>query len=289
MPSVDPEEIGVDAFRKGFAELTKLAQKENIEQVENIKIPGSEVEIPARIYRPTKAKDSGGVVYFHGGGFVIGDVESYDPFSRMLANASQCVVLSVDYRLAPEHKFPAAVTDAFDAVSWTVKNSTRLGMTKGVAVAGDSAGGNLTAVSSLMCRDKKVELKAEVLLFPFIAFDVVSRSAIEYSNFLSLSRKQAVWFNTQYTSGPQDFVNPKYSPILWGNYEGLPPTLVMTAEYDALRDQGEAYADVLAKAGVAVTSTRVRGVTHGFIGLPEIGGDAFAMMGGYLKRRFRPT
>jgi acetyl esterase len=168
-------------------------------------------------------------------------------------------------------------------------NSAKLGMTKGVAVAGDSAGGNLAAVSALMCRDRGIELKAQVLVFPFIAFDVVSRSAIEYSNFLSLTRKQAFWFNAQYTSGPQDHANPKFSPILWGKFEGLPPALIMTAEYDALRDQGEAYADTLAEAGVDVTSVRVRGVTHGFIGLPEIGGDAFAMMGGYLKRRFRPS
>lgn len=285
LPEIDPEKIGADGFRKSFRALTNFLPRDNVDHVEDVKIPGSECEIPARAYSP-KNHSEGGVIYFHGGGFVIGDIESHDPFCRMLANASRSVVISVDYRLAPEHKFPAAVTDAFDATSWVVNNASKFGITRGVAVAGDSAGGNLAAVSSLMCRDKRVNLKAQVLIFPFISIDFVSRSSIEYSDKLFLTRKQASWFSTQYLTKREDALSPKFSPILWGNFADLSPCLLITAEYDPLRDQGEAYADTLAGAGVSVSSLRVRGVTHGFIGLPQIGRDTYAMIGGYLQRRF---
>lgn len=286
IPEADPEKIGVEAFRRGFRELTSALQKESVDRVEDIRIPGSQCEIPARVYNP-KGRNSGGVVYLHGGGFVIGDVESYDPFCRMLANASQSVVISIDYRLAPEHKFPAAVTDSFDAVSWVLGNASRFGITQGVVVAGDSAGGNLATVSAFICRDRGLSLKAQVLIFPVVSFDVVSRSSIEYSDTFFLTRKHGMWFSAQYLSRPEDALNPMFSPILMDKFTGLPPSLVITAEYDPLRDQGEAYADTLARAGVTVTSVRVRGVTHGFIGLPGIGGDSYAMIGGYLKRAFQ--
>ncbi len=285
LSEIDPEKIGADGFRKTFRAMTNLLPKESIDHTEDIKIPGSEGQVPARVYFPSNP-NSGGIVYFHGGGFVIGDVESYDPFCRSLANSSRCVVISVDYRLAPEHKFPAAITDAFDSTSWTVNNASRFGITKGIALAGDSAGGNLAAVSALICRDKKKDLRAQVLIFPFTSIDFASRSSIEYSESLFLTRKQTRWFAVQYLSKGEDVLNPKFSPILWDNFEGLAPCLLMTAEYDPLRDQGEAYADTLASAGVAVTSLRVRGVTHGFIGLPEIGKDTYAMIGGYLQKRF---
>jgi acetyl esterase/lipase len=287
LPAADPEKIGVDGFRRQFRALTSFLPKEKVDHVDDVKIDGSEREVPARVYHPSSAKDQGGVVYFHGGGFVIGDVESYDPFCRTLANASQSVIFSIDYRLAPEHKFPAAVTDAFDSVNWALKNASKFGVTKGIAVAGDSAGGNLAAVSALMCRDRGMDLKAQILIFPFTCVDFTSRSSIEYAETFFLTRKAGRWFSSQYLSKPEDALNPKFSPVLWNNYAGLTPCLMMTAEYDPLRDQGEAYADMLASSGVPVTSLRVRGVTHGFIGLPSIGGDSYAMIGGYLKRRFR--
>jgi acetyl esterase len=286
IPEVDPEQIGVDAFRQGFRELAKILPQVPVYHIEDIKIPGTECEIPARVYTPTQGKKSGGVVYFHGGGFVIGDVESHDPFCRSLANASESVVISVDYRLAPEHKFPSAVNDAFDSVAWALKNAERLGITKGIVVAGDSAGGNLSAVTSLKCRDAGLSLKAEILIFPFTSFDVASRSSVEFADSLFLTRKQGAWFGAQYLSRPEDALSPLFSPILAGNLSGVPPSLVVTGEYDPLRDQGEAYADLLAKAEVTVTSIRVRGVTHGFIALPGVGGDTCSMIGGYLKRVF---
>ena len=287
IPEVDPEQIGVDAFRQVFRELAKMLPKEPVDHIEDIKIQGAQYEIPARVYNPATKRNLGGVVYFHGGGFVIGDVESYDAFCRSLANASESVVISVDYRLAPEHKFPTAVNDAYDSVAWVIKNAERFGVTRGIVVAGDSAGGNLSAVCSLKCRDAGLSLKAEILLFPFTSFDVASRSSIEYADSLFLTRKQGAWFVAQYLSRPEDALSPLFSPILAGNLSGIPPSLVITAEYDPLRDQGEAYADLLAKAGVMVASIRVRGVTHGFIALPGIGGDTCSMIGGYLKRIFR--
>ena len=287
VPESDPEKVGLEGFRKGFREMTQLVPREDVRHVEDIKIPGSQGDIPARVYAPRAKVNSGGVAYFHGGGFVIGDVESYDPFCRTLANASGSVVISVDYRLAPEHKFPAAVVDSLDAVTWCSENAKRFEITDGIVVAGDSAGGNLAAVDALRCRDKGVPLKAQVLVFPFISFDVVSRSAVEYADTFFLTKKQSNWFGTQYLSQPADVLSPDFSPILARSFDGLPPSLVVTAEYDPLRDQGEAYADKLASAGVAVTSVRVRGVTHGFIGLPGIGGDTYAMIGGYLRRVFK--
>ena len=287
VPEVDPEKVGVDLFRQGFRELAQILPKEPVDHIEDIRIPGTECEIPARVYTPASGKNSGGVLYFHGGGFVLGDVESHDPFCRSLTNASGCVVVSVDYRLAPEHKFPAAVDDAFDSVVWAFKNAEKFGMTRGIVVAGDSAGGNLSAVCALKCRDKGLALKAEVLIFPFTSFDVVSRSSVEYGDSLFLTRKQGAWFVAQYLSRVEDALNPLFSPALANDLSGVAPSLVITAEYDPLRDQGEAYADMLAKAGVAVTSIRVRGATHGFIALPGVGGDVASMIGGYLKRVFR--
>ena len=146
IPEVDPEKIGVDTFRQAFRELAQTLPRETVDHIEDIIIPGTQCEIPARKYTPAGGRNSGGVVYFHGGGFVIGDVESYDPFCRALANASGSIVISVDYRLAPEHKFPAAVTDAFDSVRWALKNTGRFGITQGFDVAGDSSGGNVSAV-----------------------------------------------------------------------------------------------------------------------------------------------
>lgn len=286
VPEVDPEKVGVEEFRRGFRELTGIVPRENVDRVEEIKIPGSQGEIPARVYTPS-APNSGGVVYYHGGGFVIGDVESYDPFCRTLANASRSAVISVDYRLAPEHKFPAAANDAIDSATWAVKNAEKLGIMRGIVLAGDSAGGNLAAVASLRCRDQGTTLKAQVLIFPYTSFDLVSRSYVEYGDNYYLTKKQGAWFGAQYLSRPEDALNPMFSPVLAGSLRGLPPSLVVTAEYDPLRDQGEAYADSLADAGVAVTSVRVRGVTHGFIGLPGIGGDTYAMIGGYLRKVFQ--
>jgi len=287
IPEMDPEKIGVDAFRKGFREMAELLPKEPVDHIEDIKIPGSQCEIPARVYTPTAAKRSGGVVYFHGGGFVIGDVESYDPFCRSLANASRSVIISVDYRLAPEYKFPTAVNDSLDSVTWVLEHAERFGVTEGIAVAGDSAGGNLAAVCALKLRDRGTTLKAQILVFPFVSFDLVSRSSIEYADAFFLTMKQAKWFSAQYLSRMEDALNPMFSPILAGNFNGVPPSLVITAEYDPLRDQGEAYADTLANSGVTVTSVRVRGVTHGFIALPGIGGDTCSMIGGYLRRIFQ--
>jgi acetyl esterase len=287
IPEVDPEKIEVDAFRQAFRALAQMLPREPVDHIEDIRIPGTQCEIPARTYTPALGRNSGGVIYFHGGGFVVGDIESHDPFCRALANASRAVVISIDYRLAPEHKFPAAVTDAFDSVRWALKNTGRFGITQGIVVAGDSSGGNLSAVCALKCRDNGLDLKAEVLVFPFTSFDVASRSSVEYGDSLFLTRKLGNWFGAQYLSCPEDALNPLFSPILASNLGGVAPTLVITAEYDPLRDQGEAYADLLAKAGVKVTSIRVRGATHGFTALPGTGGDVCSMIGGYLSRVFR--
>lgn len=160
--------------------MTQIVPREEVGHVEDIKIPGSEGDTPVRVYTPKVQTNSGGVVYFHEGGLVIGDGEFYDPFCRMMANASGSVVIHVEYRLAPEHKFPAAVVDSLDSVAWSSENARRLGATDGIVVAGDSAGGNLAAVSALKCRDRGTTLKAQVLVFPVTSFDAASRSAIEY-------------------------------------------------------------------------------------------------------------
>jgi len=288
MPDMDVKTVR-EQFEKSSLILVKMAN-EPIHRAEDITIPGRGGPIRARVYRPRDGERLPAVVYYHGGGFVLGSVETHDHVCRRLANLSGAVVISVDYRLAPEHKFPAAVEDAYDAVKWVADNYDKLGVDNGkIAVAGDSAGGNLAAVTAIMARDKGESfVKYQVLIYPVVnltASPTVSR--VEYSGpeYVILTADLMAWFGRQYLSKPQDAFSPYASPI-FADLSNLPPALVITAEYDPLRDEGELYAHLLKTRGVRAVAVRYNGVIHGFVNfypILEEGREAISQIAASIK------
>jgi acetyl esterase len=251
---------------------------EPVAELADLNADGPAGAIPLRLYRGRPAVGSAQpvLVYFHGGGWVIGDLESHDQLCRALANAVPCTVLAVHYRLAPEHKFPAAVEDAIGATRWIVKNAGELKVDPSrLAVAGDSAGGNLAAVVSIEARDSgTAQPRFQVLIYPGTDMAMQSPSIARYAEQLPLTRKGMQWFVDHYLSGPQDVNDWRASPLRATNLRGLPPALVMTAGFDPLRDEGEAFAMALAAADVPVTLRRFEGQIHGFITMGRIVADA---------------
>jgi acetyl esterase len=235
-------------------------------------IPGPAGLIPIRVYRPHPDAGRPGLVFFHGGGFVLCDLESHDRQCRALANASGFVVVAVDYRLAPEHKFPAAAEDAYAATQYVATHATELGIDPNrVAVGGDSAGGNLAAVVSLMSRDRGgASLIFQMLIYPMVDVADESPSMQEYAEGHFLTRGALDWFARHYVRDRADAENPYVSPLRAADLEGLPPALVITAECDPVRDQGEAYARRLHEAGVQTELRRYDGMIHPFINLPGV-------------------
>lgn len=234
-----------------------------MQDVRDIIIEGRETKIPLRIYKPIERKTKGIVVYYHWGGFVAGSIEESDAECRFLASNCSCTVVSVGYRLAPKHRFPAAVVDSFDALKWVYEHAEELGGDReSICVMGISAGGNLAAVVSLLARDNGIKLRCQVLVTPVIGFDPFSESARIYGEKSSrLSMESIVDFTTKYLGDLKEAFNPLFTPIL-SDLRNLPPTLIITAEKDALRDQGEAYAKRLSDFGVPVISIRVNGIDH---------------------------
>jgi acetyl esterase len=235
------------------------------------RIPGPAGEIPVRVYTPSGPAPRPVLVYFHGGGWVLGGIETHDGVCRALASGAACVVVSVDYRLAPEHKFPAAAEDCYAAARWVAANAAELGAdAQRLAVGGDSAGGNLAAVVSQMARDRGGPgLVFQLLIYPatVAAFDTPSyRDNAE--GFL-LTTADMRWFWDHYLSRPDDAANPYASPLV-GALAGLPAALVITAEFDPLRDEGEQYAHRLEEAGVAARLSRYDGMIHGFFGMGHV-------------------
>ncbi|MGC1678392.1 MAG: alpha/beta hydrolase [Candidatus Binataceae bacterium] len=237
--------------------------------VEDRAIAGPHGLIPIRVYTPAEARTPMGILmYFHGGGWVLGNLDTHDIVCRDLANGAGCVVVSVDYRLAPEHKFPAAPNDCYAATKWAASNAAALGADASkIAVGGDSAGGNLATAVALMARDRGgPRLCFQLLFYPALsaANDTPSQREFAADGFV-LSRADMEWFWNHYLDSPADAKNPLACPNLASSLAGLPPALVLTASHDPLRDEGEAYAAAMRKAGVTVTLTRYDGVTHGFI------------------------
>jgi acetyl esterase len=236
----------------------------DLESVRNIVIPSDTRDIPARLYSPA-ASAPGLMVFFHGGGWVIGTLDAWDPLVRALAVASGCDVLSVDYRLAPEHRFPAAADDAFRALEWAAAEG---GLAQGrpVVVAGDSAGGNLAAVSALRALENGgPAITLQVLITPIVDCDLDRRSYLEFDgdDFI-LNRQDMVWFWDRYVPDPAARKDPHVSPLRAASLAGLPPAYVVTAEHDPLRDEGFAYADRLRAARVPVEHRHYGSQIHAF-------------------------
>jgi acetyl esterase len=239
---------------------------EPVASVEDRMLPGPGGDIPVRIYTPAGKGPFPVLIYFHGGGWVLGNIESSDGLCRILANASGCIVVSVDYRLAPEFPFPAAVDDAYYATKWTVMNATAFnGDPSRIAVSGDSAGGNLAAVVAQIARDRgKPTIQFQLLIYPVTdaAFNTPSYNENAEGYFLTKAAMQ--WFWNHYVPNDADRNHPHASPLRADNLAGLPPALVITAEFDPLRDEGERYAERMRAAGTPVQLTRYDGMIHGF-------------------------
>lgn len=240
---------------------------EPIAQVEDRIIPRLEGDIPIRIYKPRQDGPLPVLLFFHGGGFVMGDLDSHDHLCRRLANGAGCLVVAVDYRLAPEHKFPAAPEDCFSATRWIAANATAIGGDdRRIAVCGDSAGGSLATIVALMARDRGGPLLLfQVLFYPGSDLRIESHSNDEDHNSPFFDKETLDWFNALYINDESDRLNPLGSPILASSLEGLPPALIIVAEYDPLRSDGERYAQRLRDAGVAVRLSYYQGMMHSFL------------------------
>jgi acetyl esterase len=233
-------------------------------------IPGPDGDVPVRVYRPVEGGDPlPVVVYFHGGGWVICDLDTHDGTCRALANGVDAVVVSVDYRLAPEHKFPAAAEDAYAATQWVADHAADLGADASrLAVAGDSAGGNLAAAVALMARDRGGPAIAfQLLIYPVMDFSFDTVSYRDNAEGYFLHRASMEWYWRQYLDDEATGANPYASPLRVDDARGLPPGIVLTAEFDPLRDEGEAYGRKLADAGVPFEVRRYDGVFHGFFSM----------------------
>jgi len=266
------EEMGVSAARQMYRDMSPTGEGEAVARVEDRLVPGAAGEIRARTYTPPGEGPHGGLVYFHGGGWVIGDVETHDHFCRSLCRGAGVVIVSVDYRLAPEWKFPAAPEDCYAATCWTAAYAEDLGIDAArLAVAGDSAGGNLAAVVAQMARDRKgPPLCFQLLLCPVAEHAFDRPSYIENAEGYLLTRAGMKWFWEQYLDDPLQGESSLASPLLAETLEGLPAAHVATAEYDPLRDEGELYAARLADAGVSVSHHRYEGQIHNFFSMGHL-------------------
>ena len=266
-------ELSVEDARQVIVELfgTKEAP-EPVGAVEDRTIPGAAGEIAVRIYTPQASGVLPILVYFHGGGWVIGNLEAYDPTCRALTNATGCMVVSVDYRLAPEHKFPAAPEDCYAATQWVAAHASTLhGDPARIAIGGDSAGGNLTAVVAQMARDRGgPALVFQLLVYPVTDYNYNTVSYTENADGYLLTKDAMEWFWNHYLRSEDDGNSAQASPLRAATLQDLPPALVITAEFDPLRDEGEAYAARLQEAGVAATLTRYDGMIHGFFSLGAV-------------------
>lgn len=270
-----------------------------VHDVRDLVLPGPGGDLPARIYRPAGLPAlSAGLVYFHGGGWVLGNLASADSVCRYLADTAGITVVSVDYRLAPEHPFPAGVDDAVAAFRHVVAHASELGIDpSAVAVGGESAGGNLTAVVSLVSTleartDPSVPVPAFQLMFmPVTDLTTKHRSYELFSDGFFLSDAQMDWYKTHYLTDPAQAHDPRVSPLLAPDLGGQPPAHVVVAGFDVLRDEGEAYATRLLEAGVPTTLTRQEGIVHGLVNATGVGTVARRVLdeaAGQLRKRLVP-
>lgn len=289
-PNVDPIQLA----RQGYRDIAPLAGAiEEVAEVENYQV-SSIPAINLRLYRPKVSKVAllPALVYFHGGGFISGGFDTHERLLRILANATDSAIIAVEYRLAPESSFPAAPEDCFAALQWVIQNAEELLIdTSKVVVGGDSAGGLLATVVCLMCRDRNANSPlAQILIYPNTDL-VVDTPSWHELDFLhpSQSRKNFLSQVAMYVPNSNEREQSYVSPLRAANVSGLPPALIITAELDPQKDEGEAYARRLRDAGCLVTHTHYPGVIHGFFqmgGVIALGKVAIAEVAAYLKLRF---
>jgi acetyl esterase/lipase len=262
-----PEEL-----RKSLRERSTSLPHEDVASVHDHRVLVEGGEIVVRVFTPRAKAPLPALVYFHGGGWVVGDVDTHEAICRTLANAASCVVASVDYRCAPEFRYPIAAEDAYAATCWVAAHAGDLGVdARRLALCGDSAGGNLAAVVPLMARERGGPLVAlQVLIYPVTDCDLDTPSYRENATGYILTREGMRWYWEEYAPDPAERAQAYASPLRAWSLAGLPPALVITAEYDPLRDDGERYARRLAEAGVPVTLTRYPGMVHSFFRLTNV-------------------
>ena len=313
-PALDPEvrnvlELAVKAGRPPYHQLSPKEARQMFREtrpagtpappaiglVKDLTADGPLGSIPLRLYRPADVPAATRLpvlVYFHGGGWVIGDLDTHDVLCRQLTAEAGVSVVSVDYRLAPEHKFPAAVDDAWAATRWVVTHAAELNVDADrLAVGGDSAGGNLAAVVALLARDQGgPAIRLQALLYPVTDSNVETGSYRDFADGFLLTSESMQWFFKHYVNTEADRADWRMSPLRAPSLAGLPPALIVTAGFDPLRDEGEAYAKRLREAGVCVDAVCYGGMIHGFAPMGRLiqtGNRAVSMVAGTLRHALR--
>lgn len=266
------EQLTVEENRQRMRETIDVSgAPQAVAKVEEVTIPVEDGTIQLRIYTPEGEGPFPVLVYFHGGGWVLGDLDVVDRPLRAITNLSGYLIVSVDYRLAPEHRFPTAPLDCYAAVKWVAESITAYnGNPDILVVGGDSAGGNLAAVVTLMAREKQgPDISYQILIYPGTDFSEPKPSYEENGEGYGFTKKAIEWYSHHYLRDDER-TNPLASPLLAASHAGLPPALVITAEYDPYRDEGELYAARLQEEGVPVEVTRYEGMIHGFFRMTRL-------------------
>ncbi len=241
-----------------------------VASAEDRTVPGAEGDLRARVYRPEGDGPFPTVVFFHGGGWVIGDLDTHDNMARHVCRGARAVVVAVDYRLAPEHPFPAASDDAVASARWVAQHLDEFGGDGRLGLAGDSAGGNLAAVVAQVLRDDGTPLAGQFLIYPAVDAEGEYPSRVENAKGYFLEKDTMDWFYGHYAGSWDDARDARLSPLHGADLAGLPPAVVVTAEFDPLRDEGEAYAKALEAAGVHADVRRYDGMIHGFFDMGTV-------------------
>jgi len=263
---ISPEEARTNIMSKPRPDGPEVAK------VEDRTIANGVFQVPVRIYNPEGSGPFPVLIWFHGGGWVIGNLETADEVARHLTVGADCVVVSVDYRLAPEAKFPVPFEDCYAVTKWITQNPDSINADPSrIALGGDSAGGNLAAAVSLAAKDRGLPaITFQLLVYPVTSMDFGTVSYKENADGYALTMKSMQWYWDHYLSCDADALNPYAAPLAAKDFSGLPPALVITAEFDPLRDEGEAYAKKLQDAGVSATATRYDGMIHGFFSMSAV-------------------
>jgi acetyl esterase len=292
-PQPPMDQVTPEAYRVSRNKMLSFQQNvEPVHKVEDRVLHLEGRDLPIRVYTPEGQAPHPALVYFHGGGWVIGSLDSHDSVCRVLANSAKCVVISVDYRLAPEHKFPAAVEDAYDSLQWIASNPEAFDIdVNRIAVGGDSAGGNLAAVACIMAKERKTPtIIHQLLIYPSTGYRETPPSMWENAEGYFLTREVMKWYQKHYFNNDQEILDPYASPVLYSDLSGLPPAAILTAQYDPIRDVGKIYAETLQENGVDVYYKNYEGLIHAFvnfIGFVPEARDALEEGAGELQKAFK--